>query len=312
MRTAPMACGLVIVVATLVGGCASGVSQEEYDAAVSALEEAEAREQGAVAQLDLELERAEELQGRLETAEAALAQCREEGQRPGCGESALAAWDATWKRHERIRQDVPERGLLLDLAGGMVFPAPPEWLEGSTVCSIEIEPGTQMHESYCLVEAPGGEMLVNVSTDDDVVSMLCKGGATHYGLTVSTGDDGRIVQQMFVVGDDYAQLEWVGPETMERFVAIYNGIEYTNYWPVNEGEHEAVYDSFVDWLAEVDIEGGLVAEADRPFIVVGLGELRGLPYAGLTLSEPEALKRAFADLMFGIPMGSVPLRSVNS
>ena len=262
-----------------------------------------------MAQVDLEFERAEELRSRLETAEAALAECRDEGQTTGCGESALAAWDATWKRHERIRKDVPERGLLLDMAEWMVFPGPPDWLEGATVCSIDVEPGTQMHESYCLVEAPGGEMLVSASTDDGVVSMLCKSGATHYGLTVSTGDDGRIVQQMFVAGDDYAQLEWVGPETMERFVAIYNGIEYTNYWPVNEGEHEAVYDSFVDWLAEVDIEGGLVAEADRPFIVVGLGELRGLPYPGLTLSEPEALKRAFADLMFGVPMGSVPLRS---
>jgi hypothetical protein len=154
-------------------------------------------------------------------------------------------------------------------------------------------------------------MLVKVRVEEHLVSMLCLGGESDYDYTVTTGSDGRIVQQMFVAGDDYAQLEWVGPEKMERFVALYNGIEYTNLFPVNAGEHEKMYDSFVDWVFDVGADGGLIQESDRPLAIVGLGQLRGLPYAGLTLSEPEALKRAFADLMFGIPAGSLPLRSAS-
>ena len=135
--------------------------------------------------------------------------------------------------------------------------------------------------------------------------MTCLGGSLDYEMTVTTGKNARIIQQIFTAGEDYAQLEWVGPEGMERFVALYNGIEYTSYWPANEGEHEPVYKSFVDWLHEVGADGGLIRSEDRPMMMIGLGELRGLPHAGLTLSDAEALKRAAADLMFGVPQGSL-------
>jgi len=290
-------------------GCAGGVPQEEYDAAVSERDAADARATAA----EVELSRLQDSVGTLEDdlaeAQDALSDCLAASSDTSCGEAAADAWEATWKRHERIRQDVPERGKLLDLALWMVFPEAPGWLDRTTICAVELEPDRDGLDSYCLIEAPDGDMLVKVRVEEHLVSMLCLGGESDYEFTVTTGNDDRIIQQLFVAGDDYAQLEWVGPEKMERFVALYNGIEYTNLFPVNQGEHEEMYESFVEWVEEVQNDGGLIREADRSLVAIGLGQLRGLPYAGLTLSDSEALKRAFADLMFGVPAGSLPLRS---
>ncbi|MBN1153215.1 MAG: hypothetical protein JXA58_08385 [Dehalococcoidia bacterium] len=311
MKSGFMLLGLTTVAATCLSGCAGGISQEVYDAAVSGRESAETRADRAESELSALQDSCAGLETELDVANDSLAQCLEHDSAESCGESTLEAWEATWKRHERIRQDVPERGHLLDLAPWMVFPEAPDWLGDTTICAIELEPDKDGTDSYCLMEAPEREMLVKVRVEESLVSMLCLGGESDYVYTVTTGNDGRIVQQMFMAGDDYAQLEWVGPEKMERFVALYNDIEYTNLFPVNEGEHEKMFDSFVDWVFDVGADGGLIRESDRPLAIVGLGQLRGLPYAGLTLSEPEALKRAFADLVFGIPAGSLPLRSAS-
>jgi hypothetical protein len=311
MREVSLPLSLVCVAAFGLAGCSGGVSQDDYDAAVSGRESAETRAEKAESELSVLQGRFSELEAELEAAEVSLAQCLESDSAVSCGEATLEAWEATWKRHERIRQDVPERGHLLDLASWMVFPEVPDWLGDTTTCAIVLPPDEDGADSYCLMEAPDNEMLVKVRVEERLVSMLCRGGESDYEFTVTTGDDGRIVQQLFVAGDDYAQLEWVGPEKMERFVALYNGIEYTNVFPVNEGEHEKMYDSFVDWTFDVGADGGLIRRSDRPLVIVGLGQLRGLPYPGLTLSESEALKRAFADLMFGIPAGSLPLRSAS-
>ncbi len=175
----------------------------------------------------------------------------------------------------------------------------------TTLCSVHLSENPDEQDSVCIVESPEDDMLVIVQELEGLVLMNCRGGSLDYEMTVTTGKNGRIVQQMFTAGEDYAQLEWVGPEGMERFVAIYNGIEYTSYWPANEGEHEPVYRSFVDWVYGVGADGGLIRSEDRPMMMIGLGELRGLPYAGMTLSDAEALKRAAADLMFGVPQGSL-------
>lgn len=307
-RSFTVAClaGIAVLAAS---GCAGGVPQAEYDSAVSERDDAQARADSAEAEVSSMEDSIEGLEAELARAHESLAQCLAADSDATCGEDAADAWESTWKRHERIRQDVPERGKLLDLALWMVFPEAPDWLDRTTLCGVQLEPDKDGVDSYCLIEAPEGEMLVKVRVEEHLVSMLCLGGESDYQFTVTTGSDDRIIQQMFVAGDDYAQLEWVGPEKMERFVALYNGIEYTNLFPANAGEHEAMYDSFVEWVDEVGATGGLIREADRSLVIVGLGQLRGLPYAGLTLSDSEALKRAFADLMFGVPAGSLLLRS---
>jgi len=300
---------LVFVAALAVSGCAGGVSQQEHDAALSDLDAAEARAEAAEAAVSQMEEMLEDSESELVETQNSLSECLAVGSGASCGEAAAEAWESTWKRHERVREDVPERGKLLDLAPWMVFPEAPDWLGETTVCAVELQPDKDGADSYCLIEAPDGDMLVKVRVEDHLVSMRCLGGESDYEYTVTMGNDDRIVQQIFTAGDDYAQLEWVGPEKMERFVALYNGIEYTNLFPVNQGEHEQMYKSFVEWVFEVGADGGLIRENDRPLVMVGLGQLRGLPYAGLTLSESAALKRAFADLMFGIPAGSLSLRS---
>ncbi|MCK5586477.1 hypothetical protein KAJ02_10440, partial [Candidatus Bipolaricaulota bacterium] len=217
--------------------------------------------------------------------------------------------DAMWARHERIRVDVPERGLLLELAPWMIFPEPPTWLDECTLCSVQLAPDLEGQESVCIIESPAGDMLVSIREAEGLISMGCRGGGADYEMTVTTAKDRRIVQQIMKADGDYAQLEWVGPEGMERFVAIYNGIEYTSYWPENKGEYEKVYESLVRWNRDVGNVGGLISDEDRPLMMIGLGNLRGLPYAGLTLTDAEALKMAVADLVFGVPTGSLQLRS---
>jgi len=304
----PSRCGVLLllsVVALLSAGCSTGVPAADYDAAVAALDIAEERADAAEAGADELQTRIDALTDERDAALGEVGALEKQLTEMSCGESAQDAWDATWARHERVRLDVPERGALLELAPWMIFPEAPTWLADTTLCSVHLSEDPDGQDSVCIVESPGDDMVITVQESEGLIAMDCRGGSLDYAMTVTTGKNGRIIQQMFTAGEDYAQLEWVGPEGMERFVAIYNGIEYTSYWPANEGEHEPVYKSFVDWLYEVGADGGLIRSEDRPMMMIGLGELRGLPYAGLTLSDAEALKRVAADLVFGVPQGSL-------
>jgi len=294
---------LMSVLVLLSAGCSPGVPAADYDAAVAGLDAAEERADAAEAEADDLRSRIDALTDEWDAALSEAAAQEEQRSDMSCGESAQDAWNATWARHERVRIDVPARGTLLELAPWMIFPEAPDWLAETTLCSVHLSQDPDEQDSVCIVESPEDDMLITVQESEGLVSMTCRGGSLDYAMTVTTGKNGRIIQQMFTAGEDYAQLEWVGPEGMERFVALYNGIEYTSYWPANEGEHEPVYKSFVDWLHGVGADGGLIRSEDRPMMMIGLGELRGLPYAGLTLSDAEALKRAAADLMFGVPQG---------
>ncbi len=304
MRSASGGVLLLIAVVTLLSaGCSTGVPAADYDAAVAALDIAEERADAAEAGADELQTRIDALTDERDAALGEVGALEKQLTEMSCGESAQDAWDATWARHERVRLDVPERGALLELAPWMIFPEAPTWLTDTTLCSVHLSEDPDEMDSVCIVESPGDDMVITVQESEGLIAMNCRGGAVDYAMTVTTGKNDRIIQQIFTAGEDYAQLEWVGPEGMERFVAIYNGIEYTSYWPAKEGEHEPVYKSFVDWLYEVGADGGLIRLEDRPMIMIGLGELRGLPYVGLTLSDAEALKRAAADLMFGVPQG---------
>ena len=296
------ACGLLVLMALSLVGCVGGVSVEDYDAAVAALSAAESEADGLRGQV-------KNLTAEHDKALRDVASLESQLDGVTCGESAQDAWDATWARHERIREDVQERGFLLELAPWMIFPEPPAWLDECTLCSVQLAPDLDGQESVCIIESPAGDMLVSIREAEGLISMDCSGGGRDYAMTVTTGNDRRIVQQMMMADKDYAQLEWVGPEGMERFVAIYNGIEYTSYWPENKGEYEKVYESLVHWNRDVGNVGGLISDEDRPLMMIGLGNLRRLPYAGLTLTDAEALKMAAADLMFGVPTGSLQLRS---
>ena len=294
---------LVSVVVLLPVGCSPGVPAADYDAAVAGLNAAEDRADAAEMEADDLRSHIDALTDERDAALSAASAMEEQLSDVSCGESAQDAWDVTWARHERVRIDVPERGALLELAPWMIFPEAPPWLSDTTLCSVHLSEDPDEQDSVCIVESPGDDMLIIVQESEGFVLMTCLGGSLDYEMTVTTGKNGRIIQQLFTAGEDYAQLEWVGPEGMERFVAIYNGIEYTSYWPANEGEYEPVYRSFVDWVYAVGADGGLIWSEDRPMMMMGLGELRGLPYAGMTLSDAEALKRAAADLMFGVPQG---------
>jgi len=302
-------CSLLVLMALSLVGCAGGVPVEDYDAAVAALSAAEDNVDAAEAEADGLRSDVESLMVERDRALAELTTLESTCGEVMCGESAQAAWDAMWARHERIRVDVPERGALLDLAPWMIFPEPPTWLDECTLCSVQLKPDLDGEERVCIIESPAGDTLVSIREAEGLISMNCSGGGRDYAMTVTTGKDRRIVQQIMKADEDYAQLEWVGPEGMERFVAIYNGIEYTSYWPENEGEYENVYESFVRWNRDVGNVGGLISDEDRPLMMIGLGNLKGLPYAGLTLTDAEALKMAAADLVFGVPTGSLQLRS---
>jgi hypothetical protein len=299
-------CGVLLLMSLVAlpsAGCSPGVPAADYDAAVAALDVAEERADAAEAEAGDLRSSVDALTDERDAALSEAAALEERLSEMSCGESAQEAWDALWERHERVRIDVPERGTLLELAPWMIFPEPPPWLADTTVCSVHLSEDPDGQDSVCIVESPGDDMVITVQESEGLIAMDCRGGSLDYAMTVTTGKNGRIIQQMFTAGEDYAQLEWVGPEGMERFVALYNGIEYTSYWPAKEGEYEPVYKSFVDWLYQVGADGGLIRPEDRPMMMIGLGELRGLPYAGLTLSDAEALKRAAADLMFGVPQG---------
>jgi len=296
---------LASVLVLLSAGCSPGVPAADYDAAVAGLDAAEDRADAAEAEADDLRSRVDALTDERNAALGETAALGEQLSDMICGESAQDAWDATWARHERVRIDVPDKGALLDLAPWMVFPEAPPWLADTTLCSVHLSEDPDEQDSVCIVEAPEDDIFIAVQESDGLVSMTCRGGGLDYAMTVTSGKDDRIIQQMFTAGEDYAQLEWVGPEGMERFVAIYNGTEYTWFWPERESEYIPFYESFVDWLRDVGADGGLVRSEDRPVMMIGLGELRGLPYAGTTLSDAETLKRAAADLMFGVPQGSL-------
>ncbi|MBN1855551.1 MAG: hypothetical protein JW846_01200 [Dehalococcoidia bacterium] len=300
---------LLLLLLLACAGCAGGISVEDHDAALADLAAAQADATAAEAEVDALRSQVEALTAERDEALSDVASLEMQRGEMTCGESAQDAWDAVWARHERIRVDVPERGALLDLAPWMIFPEPPSWLDACTLCSIQLKPDLDGEERVCIIESPEGDMLVSIKDAEGLISMSCRGGGADYDMTVTNAGDRRIVQQMMMVDEDYAQLEWVGPEGMERFVAIYNGIEYTSYWPANKLEYDKVYESFVQWNRDVGNEGGLIRDEDRPLMMIGLGNLRGLPYAGLTLTDAEALKMAIADLVFGVPTGSLQLRS---
>jgi len=300
---------LLVLVSTVSVGCSGGVSVEDHEAALADLAAAEETAAAAQAELDGSRDEVKDLTAERDGALRELAALETQCADMTCGESAQDAWDATWARHERIRVEVPERGFLLELSPWMIFPEPPTWLDMCTLCSVQFPPDLEGHERVCIVESPDDDMFVSIREAEGLISMTCRGGNGDYSMTVTTGNDRRIIQQIFTAGEDYAQLEWVGPEGMERFVALYNGIEYTSYWPENKGEYEKVYESFSRWNRDVGNVGGLIHDDDRPLMMIGLGNLQGLPYAGLTMTDGEALKMAAADMVFGVPTGSLQLRS---
>ncbi|MCK5213484.1 MAG: hypothetical protein KAQ74_06110, partial [Dehalococcoidia bacterium] len=107
---------LLALASLVVVGCAGGATAEEHDAVLAELTAAESRAAAAEAETDGLRSDVGSLTAERDRAMAELTALQSTCGEVMCGESAQDAWDATWARHERIREDVPERGLLLELA----------------------------------------------------------------------------------------------------------------------------------------------------------------------------------------------------
>lgn len=302
-------CILALGISLLFFGCAPTVPQSDYDAAVSELDAA----QSEVSDLEAELASAEDAVDDVSKDLESCQEARDEAldqvaalemqiQDFECGSSPMDAWNAARQRHEAVMDATPSADAIEDLAPWIRFPSPPTWLEDVTVLSAVLQERPSGVENACIVQSPEGSMLVTAIETPDFVSMTCRGGEQNYEMTVFLDEEGEILEEFFAADETVGHVIWTGPKRSQTMTVMYNGEEYSAPWPVYEEEVVPFFESFVDWTYGVNADGGMIRSTDMDMVIVGLGELRGLPEAApLSGTWGPIIKHVVSDVMCGVP-----------
>ena len=275
-----VAMALLLALSLVVGGCAAGVSQGEYDSVVAEQDAA----QTEIASLEAEIE---DLNAQIEALTTATL--------------AEEAWDRSQQRHMTVMQNIPFLDELVELAPWVEFPNKPAWLDSAQVCSAVLVDEPPAYEAVCLITLPDQQMFVRLSDYNGVTSMICQGGDLDYEITVTQDENGNITEEMIKAGESWSVLSWTEKEGEEIFTANVDGEVFEVLWSDEPDEFADFCSEFVGWLETINKAGGLITPSDQPLVILALGEMSKPPRAEFVVNWGGVARRAVSDLCCGVP-----------
>jgi len=300
---------LLLAASLVLSGCATGVSQEEYEY------------YSVVAELDTARSEIASLKATIEDLNAQIDSLTTERDAARSEIASLKAtidlyaqidaltidtvveeaWDRTELRYTKLRQNMPFLDKLIELAPWLELPDKPTWLDSAQVCSAVLVDEPPVYEGVCIVTAPDQQIFMRIADRDNFTSVLCQGGSKDIESTITWDETGAIVEMTGKVGESSYILDWTRKGAdIYLFGAILDGQMFEALWPEEPRQMTSVFSEFVGWLETIDRAGGLYPPSDQPLMFIALGELSKPPRAELEVGDHPWWARAAQELLCGI------------